>query len=152
MLDEIDIKNKERVITALTSEDEKIHDEAVEKAVKLLAKLDELCPPKPMLRLKPRRAKTTVFDSKIGGAPYFPKNMEYPTVREGSGKGKPLYLLAQLNFGTLPKIEGFPGEGSLRGTIITTMTICSEWITMTAQTRTSFARSITKMSSPTPRS
>ncbi|MDE6728097.1 MAG: DUF1963 domain-containing protein, partial [Oscillospiraceae bacterium] len=114
VLDEIDIKNKERIIAALISEDEKIYEEAVEKGVKLLAKLDELCPPKPMIRLKPCRAETIVFDSKMGGIPYFPKNMEYPTVREGSDKGKPLYLLAQLNFGTLPKIEGFPGEGILQ--------------------------------------
>lgn len=114
MLDDISIKNKERIIAALISEDEKIHEEAVEKAVKLLTKLDELCPPKPMVRLKPCRAKTTVFDSKMGGTPYFPKNMEYPTVREGEDKGKPLYLLVQLNFGTLPKIEGFPNEGILQ--------------------------------------
>ena len=120
MTDKIGIKNKERIIAALISEDEKIHEEAVENAVKLLAILDELCPPKPMIRLKPcRRAasddrETTVFDSKMGGVPYFPKNMEYPTVREGNDKGKPLYLLAQLNFGTLPKIEGFPGEGILQ--------------------------------------
>ena len=114
MTNDISAKNRERIIAAMISEDEKIHEEAVEKAVKLIAKLDELCPPKPMVHLNPTRGETTVFDSKMGGIPYFPKNMEYPTVRAGEDKGKPLYLLAQLNFGALPKIEGFPSEGILQ--------------------------------------
>ncbi|MDE6732313.1 MAG: hypothetical protein K2J77_05500, partial [Oscillospiraceae bacterium] len=81
MTNDISAKNRERIIAAMISEDEKIHEEAVEKAVKLLAKLDEFCPPKPMVRLNPTRGETTVFDSKMGGVPYFPNNMDYPTVR-----------------------------------------------------------------------
>lgn len=81
---------------------------------KLLARVDELIPPVETVRLKPTRRTTTVFDSKLGGVPYLPKGMEYPTVREGELAGRPLFLLAQLNFETLPKIAGFPTKGILQ--------------------------------------
>lgn len=88
--------------------------EAREKLEKVLAKVDELIPPVESVRLRLSRAETTVFDSKMGGTPYLPKGMEYPTVRSGEHAGKPLYFLAQLNFGKLPKIAGFPTEGILQ--------------------------------------
>ncbi|MDE7360809.1 MAG: DUF1963 domain-containing protein [Oscillospiraceae bacterium] len=91
-----------------------ISPETQEKLDRVLAKIDEKIPPVETVRLKLSRGKTTVFDSKMGGVPYFPKGMEYPTVREGEHAGKPLYFLAQLNFGTLPKIAGFPTEGILQ--------------------------------------
>lgn len=91
-----------------------ISPETQAKLDKLLAKVDELIPPVETVRLKPSRGKTTVFDSKLGGVPYFPKSMEYPTVRGGEHAGKPLYFLAQLNFGELPKLPGFPTEGILQ--------------------------------------
>ncbi len=90
------------------------YDFSPEKMEKLLARVDELAGQAETVRLKPSRGKTTVFDSKMGGVPYFPKSMEYPAVREGEHKGKPLFFLAQLNFGTLPKIPGFPTEGILQ--------------------------------------
>ena len=91
-----------------------ISPETQEKLDKLLAKVDEKIPPVGTVRLKPKRGTTTVFDSKLGGVPYFPKGMEYPTVREGYNEGKPLRLLAQLNLSALPRIEGFPTEGMLQ--------------------------------------
>lgn len=91
-----------------------ISPETQAKLDKLLAKVNELIPPVETVRLKLSRGATTVFDSKMGGVPYFPKAMEYPTVREGESKGKPLRLLAQLNFAFLPKLEGFPSEGILQ--------------------------------------
>lgn len=91
-----------------------ISPETQEKLDKVLAKVDELIPPVETVRLKLTRAETTVFDSKMGGVPYLPKGMEYPTVRKGEHAGKPLYFLAQLNFGKLPKIEGFPTGGILQ--------------------------------------
>lgn len=90
------------------------HSETRAKLEKILARVDELIPPVETVRLKPSRDSTTVFDSKLGGVPYFPKDMEYPTVREGENAGKPLYFLAQLNFEKLPRIEGFPSEGILQ--------------------------------------
>lgn len=80
----------------------------------LFARVDELIEPVDTVRLKPSRDKTTVFDSKLGGVPYFPKSMKYPTVSGGEHNGKPLYFLAQLNFGELPKLPGFPTEGILQ--------------------------------------
>lgn len=91
-----------------------ITPETKAKLDKLLARVDELIEPVDSVRLKPSRDKTTVFDSKLGGVPYYPKNMKYPTVSGGEHNGKPLYFLAQLNFGELPKLPGFPTEGILQ--------------------------------------
>lgn len=91
-----------------------ISPETREKLDKILAEVDKQLPPIETVRLKLSRGETTVFDSKMGGKPYFPKGMEYPTVREGENAGKPLKFLAQLNFGSLPRIEGFPSEGILQ--------------------------------------
>lgn len=88
--------------------------ELKEKLNRLFAAINSEIPPRLCMRLSPVRGECTVFDSKLGGTPYFPKNMEYPTVREGELKGRPLRLLAQLNFGTLPHIEGFPENGILQ--------------------------------------
>ncbi len=86
----------------------------MEKLEKLMARVDELIEPVDTVRLHPKRGTTTVFDSKMGGVPYFPKSMKYPVVLKGEHKGKPLCFLAQLNFGTLPKLPGFPTEGILQ--------------------------------------
>ena len=40
--------------------------------------------------------------------------MEYPKVLEGNFEGRPLKLLAQLNFEKLPHLEGFPKKGILQ--------------------------------------
>lgn len=55
--------------------------------------------------------KTTVLDSKIGGAFYVPENMTAPVDEE---TGKPLFLLAQINFSECPHLEDFPTEGLLQ--------------------------------------
>ncbi|MCM1165505.1 MAG: DUF1963 domain-containing protein [Lachnospiraceae bacterium] len=91
-----------------------ISPETRERLDRLFARVDEMLPPVGTVRLKPSRGTTTVFDSKLGGVPYLPKDMEYPTVRGGEFKGMPLYFLGQLNFGRLPKITGFPSEGILQ--------------------------------------
>ena len=48
------------------------------------------------------------WDSKVGGLPYFPKEMDYPMSKTS---GKPLMLLAQINFEDMPKLEGYPEKG-----------------------------------------
>ncbi|MGN0642828.1 MAG: YwqG family protein [Huintestinicola sp.] len=68
----------------------------------------------PMIPLIPQKTQTSVFDSKLGGIPYMPKDFGYPTGKCGSCAGKPLRLLAQLNFESLPHISGFPEEGILQ--------------------------------------
>jgi len=62
------------------------------------------------IKLIAKRGNVGLTDSKFGGQPYFPKNMEYPCDKAG----KPLRLLAQLNFGELPKLENFPQKGILQ--------------------------------------
>lgn len=81
---------------------------------KALQKLDSEFPPKPILRFKPVKGKGGLFDSKLGGTPYFPKDMEYPKGTDGDYKDRPLRLLAQLNFEQLPHIENFPEKGILQ--------------------------------------
>lgn len=66
------------------------------------------------LKLTPVRGNTTVFSSKLGGTPYFPRTMEYPRVKTGECAGEPLFFLAQLNFAEMPHIEGFPEKGILQ--------------------------------------
>ncbi len=51
-----------------------------------------------------------LYQSKFGGVPYLPKNIEYPSTKEG----KPLYLLAQINFVDAPFLEPFPRDGLLQ--------------------------------------
>ena len=51
--------------------------ETQEKLGKVLGKVDEMIPPVETVRLKLSRGTTTVFDSKMGGVPYFPKTMEF---------------------------------------------------------------------------
>lgn len=83
---------------------------------KILKKIDEKFPPKPMVKLVPSRSdrELSVFDSKLGGTPYMPADFEYPTGRRGIFEGRPLRLLAQLNFEKLPHIENFPDKGILQ--------------------------------------
>jgi uncharacterized protein YwqG len=66
----------------------------------------------PIIRLKEIRKPTSVFDSKFGGTPYLPPCFVYP--HNENGDKKPLKLLAQLNFGKLPPLQGFPTEGILQ--------------------------------------
>ena len=89
-------------------------DAARAKVAKVLAELDGAVAAKARISLKPVRAKTSVYDTKLGGVPYLPKGYEYPSVNEGEYRGKPLRFLAQLNFEKLPHIEGFPQGGILQ--------------------------------------
>ena len=49
-------------------------------------------------------------NSKFGGLPYFPKGQELPK----DVNGKPMRLLAQLNFAEIPEFEHYPTEGLLQ--------------------------------------
>ena len=81
---------------------------------KAILKLDSEFPPKSILRFKPIKGKGGLFDCKLGGTPYFPKNMEYPKGADGDYKDRPLRLLVQLNFEQLPHMENFPEKGILQ--------------------------------------
>jgi len=60
--------------------------------------------------LKPYVGSPDDTDSKFGGAPYMPKDFDYPTTADGQN----LKLLAQLNFEQLPPLKNFPTKGILQ--------------------------------------
>ncbi len=51
-----------------------------------------------------------LWQSKFAGLPYFPKTATYPI----DSKGQAMFLLAQINFAELPKLENFPESGILQ--------------------------------------
>ncbi len=51
-----------------------------------------------------------LWESRLGGQPYWPKELVYPTNKDG----KQLYFLSQLNFGDIPQLDGFPETGILQ--------------------------------------
>ncbi|WP_103072307.1 YwqG family protein [Aquimarina sediminis] len=64
---------------------------------------------------KPRKEKLLednlgLTDSKFLGTPFFPKEKEYPKDRNG----KPMIMVAQLNFEQIPRLEYFPEHGILQ--------------------------------------
>lgn len=54
--------------------------------------------------------KTNLWQSKFAGFPYLPKKFDYPKTPEGDY----LYLLAQINFEEVPRLEKFPENGILQ--------------------------------------
>lgn len=77
---------------------------------KTLEETDKLLKPQETVWFNITKEPVGLYDSKIGGIPYFPKNMEYPTNKNG----EPLILLAQLNFNNIPQIKNFPSTGILQ--------------------------------------
>ena len=66
---------------------------------------------KPAIALKLSPAETlTLWQSKVGGAPYLPLNMDYPRNVEG----RALVLLAQVNCAELPENTIYPKTGILQ--------------------------------------
>lgn len=75
---------------------------------------DTLVPSRPMTELEVSVCEDLdVFACKMGGMPYLPKTMPWP-MGEGDYAGKPLRLLAQLNFAQLPLLPDFPTKGILQ--------------------------------------
>ncbi len=63
------------------------------------------------IKILPGQAgETSWWQSKIGGLPYLPKGMDFPTTLEG----KELFFLAQINLAELPRQEIFPSKGILQ--------------------------------------
>ena len=66
---------------------------------------------KPYIRLLPQEPRDTLpWESKIGGVPYLPVDMAYPTAPDGN----PLWLLAQVNLEEAPVLPPFPAHGLLQ--------------------------------------
>jgi uncharacterized protein YwqG len=53
---------------------------------------------------------TLLWQNKLGGLPYLPKNKQYPT----NDKGEYLRLVAQLNFNDIQNLNNFPTSGILQ--------------------------------------
>ncbi|MDM5230420.1 YwqG family protein [Lysinibacillus pakistanensis] len=65
----------------------------------------------PVINIETTMRKTSLFESKFAGSPYFPLSMEYPK----NSDGQPLKLLAQINFEEVPNhLSKFPEEGILQ--------------------------------------
>jgi uncharacterized protein YwqG len=83
--------------------------EASSRLAALLPRLEALA--LPCIRITAKASDDLfLFDSKFGGYPYWPKNKPYPV----DGYGQYMYLLAQLNFSQLPRLEGYPDKGILQ--------------------------------------
>lgn len=106
-------------------------------ATKVLESIDSIVKPTQALTFEVVKADhTTPFDSKLGGVPYMPKGFPYPHGLSGDFEGKPLFLLAQLNFARLPHIEGFPSSGILQFFIANNTTSYSYGLDLDQEDRT----------------
>lgn len=65
---------------------------------------------RPYIRVSLKKDSTKISQSKFLGNPYLPKSVEHPK----DSKGKPMILLAQLNFGEMPALEHMPAHGILQ--------------------------------------
>lgn len=79
----------------------------------ILSAVEKKFPPLKCIKLNVSAEECGLFDSKVGGMPYYPKNMEYPVGRN-SCEGRVLRLLAQINMAEMPHIDGFPEKGMLQ--------------------------------------
>ncbi|CUS21007.1 LAQU0S02e03598g1_1 [Lachancea quebecensis] len=62
------------------------------------------------IRLLAKKGPTGRYDSKFGGEPYFPRDFQYPLDEDG----KPMKLLAQVNFEDMPALKNYPKRGILQ--------------------------------------
>jgi uncharacterized protein YwqG len=88
-------------------------DELYEMFLELKNQVDEFANAiiKPYIKITPSSTtETTLWQSKFGGLPYFPKDTPYPEAPDGT----PLNLLAQINFSETPRLEDLPEKGILQ--------------------------------------
>lgn len=84
----------------------------VESAVELKKILDKVeATELQTIKITPHIAPvSSIQQSKFGGNPYWPKEMDQPQTRDG----QPLFLLAQINFSELPALTAYPTTGMLQ--------------------------------------
>lgn len=65
----------------------------------------------PFIRVIPQAARPTkAWESKVGGLPYWPKELPWPCAPDGAE----LCFLAQINFAETPALDPFPSKGILQ--------------------------------------
>lgn len=64
----------------------------------------------PVIRFTLERGEPGIFESKVGGTPYLPRNMAWPLDSKGMG----MELLAQVDCAALAGLPDFPHEGMLQ--------------------------------------
>lgn len=62
------------------------------------------------VKITPKQGKTEICASKYGGQPYLPKGMSFPA----NEAGKPMLMIAQINFSEIPPLENYPTRGLLQ--------------------------------------
>lgn len=80
-----------------------------EEAMMVINELEEQTK-RPVCKVNLTKEKCSIFDSKMGGIPYYPINKILPV----DENGKQLWLLAQINFKQMPSLPDFPTEGILQ--------------------------------------
>ncbi|MES1027281.1 YwqG family protein [Bacillus velezensis] len=75
---------------------------------------------RPFIKLHVKKAETGRYDSKIAGDPYFPKHEPYPK----DESGRPMKLLAQINFADMPGLPDFP----IQSEALITPELSAEWV------------------------
>lgn len=65
----------------------------------------------PFIRVSSEPARPlALWESKVGGLPYLPKGVPFPTAPDG----RELFFLAQLNFAEMPALAPFPTQGMVQ--------------------------------------
>ncbi|MBR5784793.1 MAG: DUF1963 domain-containing protein [Bacteroidales bacterium] len=89
----------------------KLIGNAFEKADNISDEIKRQCPPQQCLRFSINREKQpSIFDSKLGGKPYWNTAMPYPT----DEKGLPMVLVIQLNMEQCPQLQPLPSKGMIQ--------------------------------------
>lgn len=93
-------------------------------------KIYEVLPPRQAVLLDYADEETDIWDSKIGGVPYYPKNREYPygifrmdKYLYNEDSKLPMMFVAQLNLEQLPHLDGYPEKGMLQFYTVSDMTL-----------------------------
>jgi Uncharacterized protein conserved in bacteria len=88
---------------------------------RVFQKIYDVLPPKRAVMLEYADEETDIFDSKVGGVPYYPKEKEYPSgvfrIDEylyTKDSKLPMMFVAQLNLEQLPHLDGYPEKGILQ--------------------------------------
>ncbi|MBQ6068812.1 MAG: DUF1963 domain-containing protein [Bacteroidales bacterium] len=93
------------------------------KANAISNQIKKQCPPQPTIFFAiDHEKKPTIFDSKLGGIPYWDATKPYPT----DANGRPMALAMQVNFEECPHIDPLPQSGILQFFITTDETVLEE--------------------------